>query len=111
MNAKATRTSKSSDRGGHALSREGRGATGSSTLSTLYEVHFAPLGRATPFAAQGVPPVRMTRRTFCREAVATAVAAVLRPCAAAAPEPFRLQYILGSCMYGKMKLGEIVPEV
>lgn len=29
----------------------------------------------------------------------------------AAEKPFRLRYILGSCMYGKMKLAQILPEL
>lgn len=52
-----------------------------------------------------------TRRGFCRAAAAASALAVLRPGLAAPAGPFRLRYILGSCMYGKTKLAEIVPEV
>jgi len=53
---------------------------------------------------------RWTRRAFCRVACAASASAVLSPCFAAGAEPFRLRYVLGSCMYGKTKLAEIVPE-
>lgn len=52
-----------------------------------------------------------TRRAFCRVAATASALAVLRPCLAGSAKPFRLRYILGSCMYGKTKLAEIVPEV
>jgi sugar phosphate isomerase/epimerase len=55
-----------------------------------------------------------TRRAFCRVAAACSASAVLWPCprfAAAATGSFRLHYILGSCMYGKTRLAEILPEV
>lgn len=51
-----------------------------------------------------------SRREFLMAAAGTAAVA----CAArlpAAEEPFRLRYVLGSCMYGKTKLAEILPEV
>ena len=54
--------------------------------------------------------VWITRREFCTRALAAgAVApAVVR---AGPAKPFRLRYILGSSMYGRLKLREILPEV
>lgn len=56
---------------------------------------------------------RLTRRAFCRTAMATAGLAVAGANAfgAAAEKSLRLHYALASSMYGKLKLAEIVPEV
>ena len=59
---------------------------------------------------------KLDRREFCRQVSlgATAAAAgpaVLRAAETPGKEPFRLRYILASCMYGRMKLGQILPEV
>ena len=53
------------------------------------------------------------RRDFCRAGLALGAAAVagLGGSAARADAPFRLQYIVASCMYGTASLEEIVPEV
>ena len=48
----------------------------------------------------------MNRRTFLQTLAAAAAAPLL-----AAPEPFRLRYILSSAMYGEMPLADILPEV
>jgi len=59
-------------------------------------------------------PQLLTRRQACQQIVGTAagVALAIRPRHAnAAAEPFRLSYILGSCMYGETALAEILPEV
>ena len=48
----------------------------------------------------------MNRRTFLKTLAAAAAAPAL-----AAPEPFRLRYILSSAMYGEMPLDVILPEV
>ncbi len=55
----------------------------------------------------------LTRRSFCAaSAVAVGSAVMPRTLAnAAGSEPFRLKYILGSCMYGYQYVGEILPEV
>jgi len=56
---------------------------------------------------------KLTRRQFGRLLTAAPLltaAAVDRAPAAARP-PFSLRYILGSCMYGTLKLEEILPEV
>jgi len=52
-----------------------------------------------------------TRRTFCRVAAAASAAVIMCPGLAEPAQPFRLRYVLGSSMYGKTKLAEIVPEV
>lgn len=65
-------------------------------------------GAAEPHAA---PTTTCTRRAFCRVAATASALAALRPCLAEPAERFRLRYVLGSCMYGKTKLAEIVPEV
>lgn len=59
-----------------------------------------------------------SRRQFCTQTAAltagTALSSTLLSQAAQAepkPEPFRLNYILASCMYGEMKLATILPEV
>ncbi len=52
------------------------------------------------------------RREFCtRVAGAVACAGALIDTPRAAEPPFRLRYILASCLYGKAPLAEIVPEV
>jgi sugar phosphate isomerase/epimerase len=57
-------------------------------------------------------PVRISRRAFCRDLAAGAVAAALAPVpAAAGPPPYRFRYILASSLYGKLKLAEVLPEV
>ncbi|MEO6785274.1 MAG: TIM barrel protein, partial [Chthoniobacteraceae bacterium] len=48
----------------------------------------------------------MNRRKFFQSLAAVAVAPAL-----AAPEPFRLRYILSSALYGEMPLDTILPEV
>jgi sugar phosphate isomerase/epimerase len=56
----------------------------------------------------------LTRREFCRASAALVTAAAMpsKPLAVAATqEPFRLRYALASCMYGKLPLAQIVPEV
>lgn len=58
-------------------------------------------------------PSLFTRRSFCA-ASAVAVGSALVPgmrADAADSEPFRLKYILASCMYGYQYIGEILPEV
>jgi sugar phosphate isomerase/epimerase len=54
-----------------------------------------------------------TRREFCRGAAAMGAAAALGidRLFAAADKPFGLNYALASCMYGKLPLAEIVPQV
>ena len=48
----------------------------------------------------------LTRRAFCGAAVVTALAP------RATPKPtFKLNYSLGSCMYGRLPLSEILPQV
>src|SRR5690606_6437273 len=57
---------------------------------------------------------RLSRRAFCQSAALIAGAAALSPAAllrAADSSGLRLRYILGSCMYGKLPLAEILPEV
>lgn len=57
---------------------------------------------------------RPSRRQFCCTAALTAGVAALSPgvlLRAADATDFRLRYILGSCMYGKLPLAEILPEV
>jgi len=60
---------------------------------------------------------RFSRREFLRRAAASAVmtagAGGLAAESAAEPQskPFRLRYILGSSMYGNLKLSQILPEV
>jgi len=59
-------------------------------------------------------PRRITRRDFhglIGAATAGSVLAGVRPCRAAAPDDFRLHYILGACMYGYTPLAEIMPAV
>jgi len=51
--------------------------------------------------------VNMSRRDFCRATVATLAAAPL----ARAAEPFRLRYVLASCMYGTMGLSTILAHL
>lgn len=51
------------------------------------------------------------RRTFFRLAGGAAAAAALGPRAFAAPTAFALEYVLGSCMYGKTSLADLLPEV
>ena len=58
----------------------------------------------------------LSRREFCRTAAATAVLAstamgVETSIAGDAEKPFQIRYALASCMYGKLKLADIVPEV
>ena len=52
----------------------------------------------------------LTRRAFCRLAAAP-MAAGLGRTALAAPPAFGLQYVLGSSMYGKTSLADLLPEV
>lgn len=53
------------------------------------------------------------RRDFCKRAVIGLAAGATAPGAlpAAGKEPLKLRYILASCMYGCMKLADILPEV
>jgi len=55
----------------------------------------------------------LTRREFGQAIAASLIAApaAFRTLSAAAPAPFRLEYVLGSCMYGTTALAEIIPEV
>ncbi|MBN1442287.1 MAG: sugar phosphate isomerase/epimerase [Planctomycetes bacterium] len=57
----------------------------------------------------------ISRRDACRRIAAAGAACVGLPRAAEAsaarPEVFRLRTILASCMYGKMRLEEVLPEV
>ena len=48
----------------------------------------------------------MHRRTFLQSLAAVAAAPAL-----AAPEPFKLQYLLSSALYGDMKLAQVLPAV
>ena len=56
---------------------------------------------------------KLTRRQMCRLLAAAPAAAVLGAASSSAAEkkPFALRYILGSSMYGTLKLEEILPEV
>ncbi len=55
---------------------------------------------------------RLTRREFQTQlAAGAATLATARLLPAADPEPFRLRYLVASCMYGTAPLAEIVPEV
>lgn len=54
---------------------------------------------------------RLNRRELCRLLAAAPAAAVLVRGALAAEEPFRLRYCVASCMYGTLKLENILPEV
>jgi len=54
---------------------------------------------------------RCGRRAFVRLAAGTAVAAGLRERGLAAPPAFALQYVLGSSMYGRTSLADLLPEV
>jgi len=51
------------------------------------------------------------RRTFCRMVGGAAAAAALGGQTSAAPTAFALEYVLGSSMYGKTSLAELLPEV
>ncbi len=51
------------------------------------------------------------RRDACKLMVGTLAAAAAPARLVAAASAFRFRYILGSCMYGKTKLAEILPEV
>ena len=51
----------------------------------------------------------MKRRTFCQFAGATALAGPVR--AARKEQPFKLNYLLSSAMYGTTALAEVLPEV
>lgn len=60
--------------------------------------------------------MQLNRREFCQQSIAAGAA--LLPAAsfcaeptAKAAAPFRLRYIVASCMYGKSPLAEILPEV
>ena len=53
----------------------------------------------------------MKRRTFCRYLAATAAAAVTKIALPTDAKIFQLRYIVGSSMYGKLPLSEILPEV
>jgi sugar phosphate isomerase/epimerase len=53
----------------------------------------------------------MDRRAFCKTFAATVAAAVAPAVWPDAARIFRLKYIVGSSMYGKMPLSEILPEV
>ncbi|HEO70849.1 MAG TPA: sugar phosphate isomerase/epimerase [Candidatus Hydrogenedentes bacterium] len=55
--------------------------------------------------------VTTNRRGFFKLASGAAAATALGATAKAADGGFKLRYILGSCMYGKMNLAEILPEV
>lgn len=64
------------------------------------------------------PPNDPTRRQFCTRSAALSAAAALSATlpssqshAESKPAPFKLNYILASCMYGEMKLTTILPEV
>lgn len=48
-------------------------------------------------------------RSFSRRSFLASLAAAALPAQAA--EPFRLRYLVASCLYGTMKLGEILPEL
>lgn len=52
----------------------------------------------------------INRRDFCRIAAAGSVA-LATPFRSRGAERVRLQYIVGSCMYGELPLDEILPEV
>lgn len=52
----------------------------------------------------------LSRREFCQTAVTATLAACGRS-SAAAEEPFALNYMLASSMYGRLPLAEILPEV
>ena len=55
--------------------------------------------------------LRCGRRAFCRLAAGAAVATGVGPWTLAAPPAFALQYVLGSSMYGKAPLADLLPEV
>jgi sugar phosphate isomerase/epimerase len=52
-----------------------------------------------------------TRRDFCRTIALGAAAAACGRAVSAGEPPWRLNYVLGSCMYGKLPLAEIAPAV
>ena len=54
---------------------------------------------------------RLSRRQFCRRAAAAAAAAAAPAALCGAEEAFALRYVVASCMYGRMKLADILPEV
>jgi sugar phosphate isomerase/epimerase len=59
-----------------------------------------------------LPDRPITRREFhARTAVALGCGAAARPAASADAAPYRLRYIVASCLYGKAPLAEILPEV
>ena len=53
----------------------------------------------------------MDRREFCKYLTATLTAAVAEVAVSDSAQTFRLRYIVGSSMYGKMLLNEVLPEV
>ncbi|NLX98775.1 MAG: TIM barrel protein [Rhodopirellula sp.] len=53
----------------------------------------------------------LNRRQVCRILAAGPAAVALAGQAPAAEKPFRLRYCLASCMYGTLKLEDILPEV
>ncbi len=53
----------------------------------------------------------MDRRTFCRYLAATATVTVTKVARPNNEQSFRLRYIIASSLYGKLPLGEILPEV
>ena len=53
-----------------------------------------------------------SRRDLCKYAAGAIAASSLAPARLVADEPaFRLRYVLASCLYGKTKLAEILPEM
>ena len=53
---------------------------------------------------------KLRRRDFCRTLVAGAVAAAFDGPSKATERPFELRYIIGSCLYGRMKLEEVMAQ-
>ena len=67
-------------------------------------------GRATLDGRPAIMSIRvLNRRDACKLMAGTLATAPAR--LIAKPSTFRLRYILASCMYGKTKLAEILPEV
>ena len=53
----------------------------------------------------------ITRREFCKTSAAALAAGVTATLAPAADEPFELNYMIASSMYGKLPLADVLPEV
>ncbi len=53
-----------------------------------------------------------SRRSFCKKlGVGLSAASLMPPVVLAKPQPFRLRYMVASCLYGELPLTEILPEI